>query len=85
MQCGFEARFLYDVCYMQYKNTASYTCLIIGVRDEGDKDREDHKDEQRDEGVEVDLGKHPGRNRRTRHLQVCGKHVVSIEQREQTL
>ena len=29
-------------------------CLVC-VRDEGDKDTEDHVDEERDEGVEIDL------------------------------
>ena len=38
----------------------AYVQCLIGVRDEGDEDREDHIDEQRDEDVEIDLGEYPG-------------------------
>ena len=44
-------------------HSVTYMQCLIGVRDEGDEDREDHIDEQRDEDVEIDLGEYPGRFR----------------------
>lgn len=58
---------------------------FIGASDEGDEEAEHHVDEETDEAVQVDLAEQP--NQRTLLPHVCErhKHVVPIDEREQTL
>lgn len=58
---------------------------VIGVGDECDEKAEDHVDKEWHEGVEVDSAEHPHQAVLLLHVLKSGKHVVSIDQREQTL
>ena len=53
---------------------------LVGIRDEGDEDREDDVDEQSYEDVEVDFGEDPGSLGRLRHHGVRVEHVVTVDQ-----
>lgn len=57
----------------------------VGVRDDGDEEAEDHVDEERYEAVEVDPAKDPNQAALLLHVLEGGEHVVSVDQREQTL
>lgn len=58
---------------------------LVGIRDEGDEEAEHHVDEEWYKGVEVDTAEHPHQRRLFLKLGECGKHVVSVHQREETL
>lgn len=65
--------------------TAAYLDGLIGISNEGDEERQHHVDEQRDEGVEVRPAEEPHQNIFVLQLGEGGEHVVSVQQREQTL
>lgn len=58
---------------------------VIGVGDERDKKAKDHVDEERHKGVEVDPAEDPNQAALLLHVLEGGKHVVSVDQGEQTL
>lgn len=58
---------------------------VVGSGDECDEEGQHHVDEERDEGVQVDLAKDPHQRTAVLHLGKCHKHVISIYQREQAL
>lgn len=58
---------------------------VIGVGNKCDKKAEDHVDEERHKGVEVDSAEDPHQTALLIHVLEGGKHVVSVDQREQTL
>lgn len=58
---------------------------LIGIGDEGDEEAEHHVDEERDEGVEVESAEQPHHVALVSHVQEGGIHVISIDQREETL
>lgn len=58
---------------------------VIGSSDECDEERQHHVDEERDEGVKVDLAEDPHQRTAVLHLRKSHKHVVSVDQREQAL
>ena len=57
---------------------------LISIRDERDEDRENHINEESNEDVKVDLGEDISSSGFLGHLAVSGKHVVSIDEREET-
>lgn len=57
----------------------------VGVGDECDKKAEDHVDEERYEAVEIDPAEDPNKAALLLHVLKGGKHVVPVDQREQTL
>lgn len=58
---------------------------VVGSGDERDEERQHHVDEERDEGVEIELTEHPHQRPALLQLREGGKHVVSINERKQTL
>lgn len=58
---------------------------VIGVCDDCDEKAEDHVDEERDKGIEVDPAEDPHQATLLLHVLKGGKHVVSVDQGEQTL
>lgn len=58
---------------------------VVGVGDEGDEEAEDHIDEERDKGVEIDPAEHPHQLALLLHVLEGGVHVVAIDQGEQAL
>ncbi len=58
---------------------------VVGSGDERDEERQHHVDEERDEGVEIELTEHPHQRPALLQLRERGKHVVSINERKQTL
>lgn len=58
---------------------------VIGISDKGDEEAEDHVDEERDEGVEVDSAEKPHQVTLLLHVLEGGIHVISVDQREQAL
>lgn len=81
--------FLLSEEFLQVRQRESFFLVVldglIGVRDEGDEERQHHVDEQGDEGVEVGPAEEPHQN--VFVLQLCegGEHVVTVQQREQAL
>lgn len=65
--------------------TNKYLDGLIGVRDEGDEERQHHVNEQGDEGVEVRTTEEPHQRVFVLQLGEGGEHVVTVQQREQTL
>lgn len=57
---------------------------VVGVGDDGDEEAEDHVDEKRHKGVEVDPAESPHQAALLLHVLKGGEHVVSVDQREQT-
>lgn len=53
---------------------------VVGVGDDCDKKAEDHVDEERHKGVEVDPAKNPHQSALLLHVLEGGKHVVSVDQ-----
>lgn len=58
---------------------------LVGAGDEGDEERQHHIDEHGDEGVEVGPTEVPHQAVLVFELRERGKHVVAVQQREQTL
>ena len=58
---------------------------VVGVCDDCNKKAEDHVDEERDEGIEVDSAENPHQAALLLHVLKGGEHVVSVDQRKQTL
>lgn len=58
---------------------------LVCVSDEGDEETEHHVDEERDEGVQIHSAEQPHHRVLLLKLGKCGKHVVSIDQREEAL
>lgn len=58
---------------------------VVGVGDDCDEEAEDHVDEERHKGVEVDSAEDPHHAALVHHVLEGGKHVVSVDQREQAL
>lgn len=57
---------------------------LVGIRDEGDEERQHHVDEEGDEGVEVGPAEEPHQRVFVLQLSEGGEHVVTVQQREQT-
>lgn len=57
----------------------------VSVGDDGDKKAEDHVDEERYKAVEIDPAEDPNQAALLLHVLKGGKHVVPVDQREQTL
>lgn len=74
---------------MQLRHWAPFLLLlldgVIGISDKGDEEAEDHVDEERDEGVEVDSAEKPHQVTLLLHVLEGGIHVISVDQREQAL
>lgn len=58
---------------------------FVGVCDDCDEKAEDHVYEEGDKGVEIDSAVNPHQAALLLHVLEGGKHVVSVDQREQTL
>ena len=58
---------------------------VVGVGDDGDEEAEDHVDEERDKSIEVDPAEHPHHAALLLHVLKGGKHVIPVDQREETL
>lgn len=58
---------------------------VVGVSDDRDEKAEDHVDEERHKGIEVDSAEHPHQAALLLHVTEGGKHVVTVDQGEQTL
>lgn len=58
---------------------------LVRSGDEGDEQRQDHVDEERDEGVQVDLAEEPHQRAAHLHLGERHKHVVTVDEGEQAL
>lgn len=58
---------------------------VVGVGDDCDEKAEDHVDEERHEGVEVNPAEDPHHAALVLHVLEGGKHVVPVDQGEQTL
>lgn len=61
---------------------------VVGTGDECNEETQHHVDEEADEGVEVELGEEPHQAAVTLlglHGCECHKHVVSVDEREETL
>lgn len=58
---------------------------LIGVRDEGDEERQHHVDEQGDKGVEVGPAEEPHQSVFVLQLGEGGEHVVAVQEGEQAL
>lgn len=58
---------------------------VIGVGNDGDEEAEDHVDEERHKSVEVDPAESPHQAALLLHVLKGGEHVISVDQREQTL
>lgn len=58
---------------------------VVGVGDDCDEKAEDHVDEERHKGVEVNPAEDPHHAVLVLHVLEGGKHVVSIDQGEQAL
>lgn len=58
---------------------------VIGVSDDCDEKAEDHVDEERDKGIEVDSAEDPHQAALPLHVLEGGIHVISVDQGEQTL
>lgn len=74
-----------QIRYISLSLSLTHSDGVVGSGDEGDEERQHHVDEERDEGVEIDLTKKPHQCPAALHLGERGKHVVSVYQREQTL
>lgn len=57
----------------------------VGVGDDGDEEAEDHVDEERYEGVEVDPAENPNKAALLVHVLKGGEHVVPVDEGEQAL
>lgn len=57
----------------------------VGVGDDGDEKAEDHVDEERYEGVEVDPAENPDKAALLGHVLKGGEHVVPVDEGEQAL
>lgn len=66
-------------------NRKHYLDGVIGVRDDCDEEAEDHVDEERYEGVEVDPAEDPNQAALVLHVLEGGIHVVPVDQGEQAL
>lgn len=62
-----------------------YLYGIVGVSDDCDEKAEDHVDKERDKGIEVNSAENPHQAAFLLHVFKGGKHVISIDQGEQTL
>lgn len=58
---------------------------VVGVGDDCDEEAEDHVDEERHKAVEVDSAENPHEAALLLHVLEGGKHVVSVDQREEAL
>lgn len=58
---------------------------VVGVGDDCDEQAEDHVDEERHKGVEVNPAEDPHHAVLVLHVLEGGKHVVSVDQGEETL
>lgn len=58
---------------------------VVGVGDDCDEKAEDHVDEERDKGVEVNSAENPHQAALLLHVLKGGIHVVSVDERKQTL
>lgn len=57
----------------------------VGVGDDRDKKAEDHVDEERHKGVEIDPAENPNEAALLVHVLKGGKHVIPVDQGEQAL
>lgn len=57
----------------------------VGVGDDRDKKAEDHVDEERHKGVEIDPAENPNKAALLVHVLKGGKHVIPVDQGEQAL
>ena len=69
----------------EINNLCQYLDCFVGVHDEGNEEGQDDVDEQRDKRVEVDAREPPDQHGTFAHSGESGKHVVSVDQREQAL
>lgn len=67
------------------ENCPSHLDGAVGVSDDCDKKAEDHVDEEWYKAVEVDPAEDPNKAALLLHVIKGGKHVVPVDQREQTL
>lgn len=67
------------------RRAAAYRDGVVCSGDQSDEEGEHHVDEQRDEGVKVDLAEDPHQRAALLHLSKRHKHVVSVDERKQTL
>lgn len=82
--------FYCNVCLLETKKDSCtqyqlYLDGLIGPRDEGNKQREHHVDEEGDEGVQVHLTKKPHQCARLLHLRERHEHVITVNEREEAL
>ena len=73
-----------DWCPQISKRSQRHLDGVVGVGDEGDEEAEDHVDEERNKGVEVDPAESPHQAALLLHVLKGGEHIVSVDQREQT-
>jgi len=57
---------------------------LVGITDDTNEQAEDHINEERDEGVQVDFAEDPHSITLLVHLGKCHEHVVTVDQREHT-
>lgn len=70
---------------LDYIKTTSYLNGLIRSCDESNKQRQHHVDEERDEGVQVNLTEEPHQSTAFLHLRECHEHVVPVNEGEQAL
>lgn len=58
---------------------------LVSAGDERDEQRQDHVDEERDEGVQVDLAEQPHQGAAVLHFSKRHEHVVPVNQGEEAL
>lgn len=84
-----QPRFNKSIQYrtVQIQNMCTQADLdgFVGVSDESDEQAEQHVDEKRDEGVEVESAEKPHHVAFVFHPQKGAEHVVPIYEREETL
>lgn len=66
-------------------NLCLYLECVVCVCDDGDEQAEDHVNEERHEGIDVHSAENPHQAALLLHVLEGGEHVVSVDQREQTL
>ena len=65
-----------------YVRTTSYLNGLIGSCDESNKQRKHHVDEERDEGVQINLAKQPHQGTALLHLRERHEHVIPVNEGE---
>lgn len=83
-----EGKILYcqcNSCYSGVITVKSHLDGVVGVGDDRDEKAEDHVDEERHKGVEVNPAEDPHHAVLVLHVLEGGKHVVSVDQGEEAL